>query len=36
MLRRCEWAERDDIQLVAYHDEEWAIASFWPRRLRRK
>lgn len=27
MPRRCEWADRDDPQLVVYHDEEWGVPS---------
>jgi DNA-3-methyladenine glycosylase I len=27
MPHRCEWAERDDTLLVAYHDEEWGTPS---------
>jgi DNA-3-methyladenine glycosylase I len=33
MPRRCEWAERDDTQLVAYHDEEWGTPSHQDRHL---
>ena len=33
MLRRCEWAEKDDHLLVAYHDEEWGVPSHDDRHL---
>jgi DNA-3-methyladenine glycosylase I len=33
MRRRCEWADRDDPLLAAYHDEEWGAPSHQDRHL---
>lgn len=33
MPRRCEWANKDDQLLVAYHDEEWGAPSHQDRHL---